>query len=173
VAVRAPRFSRPAAVITQLTTLGRPRALPQAPGARSSHTAVWTGTEMIVWGGSGLNSPWINTGGRYNPSTNGWTPTSTTNAPIARSSHVAVWSGQLMIVWGGATATFDTRTGGRYDPATNTWSATSLVNAPSERDLPAAIWTGDKMLIWGGQTFDGTLAIITPAAFMIPQPMPG
>jgi hypothetical protein len=23
-----------------------------APGARSSHTAVWTGTEMIVWGGA-------------------------------------------------------------------------------------------------------------------------
>lgn len=22
-----------------------------APGARHSHTAVWTGTEMIIWGG--------------------------------------------------------------------------------------------------------------------------
>src|SRR5437773_12486227 len=30
-----------------------------APSARDFHTAVWTGSEMIVWGGSG------NTGGRY------------------------------------------------------------------------------------------------------------
>jgi len=35
-----------------------------APDARSEHTAVWTGTEMIVWGG--LNdSGDLNTGGRY------------------------------------------------------------------------------------------------------------
>jgi hypothetical protein len=32
-----------------------------APTARSSHTAVWTGTEVIVWGGGFFN----NTGGRY------------------------------------------------------------------------------------------------------------
>jgi hypothetical protein len=34
--------------------------LTSAPDARYNHTAVWTGNEMIVWGGSGLN-----TGGRY------------------------------------------------------------------------------------------------------------
>src|SRR5207244_4042540 len=34
-----------------------------APAARSSHTAVWTGSEMIVWGGDGANL--FNTGGRY------------------------------------------------------------------------------------------------------------
>ncbi len=31
-----------------------------APTARQQHTAVWTGSEMIVWGGAALN-----TGGRY------------------------------------------------------------------------------------------------------------
>src|SRR5439155_20741748 len=49
-----------------------------APSARDLHTAVWTGSEMIVWGGS--NSNYLNTGGRYNPSTDSWTATSTTNA---------------------------------------------------------------------------------------------
>jgi hypothetical protein len=48
---------------------------------REVPTAVWTGTEMIVWGGT--NAP-TNTGGRYNPSTDSWTATSTTNAPSAR-----------------------------------------------------------------------------------------
>ena len=40
---------------------------------------------MIVWGG--LNTSFLNTGGRYNPSTDSWTATSTPNAPAARSSH--------------------------------------------------------------------------------------
>jgi hypothetical protein len=39
-----------------------------APLARDAHMAIWTGSEMIVWGG------WLtNTGGRYNPSTDSWT----------------------------------------------------------------------------------------------------
>ncbi|PYJ31882.1 MAG: galactose oxidase, partial [Verrucomicrobia bacterium] len=71
-----------------------------APAARLRHTAVWTGTEMIVWGGTD-NSSFLNTGGRYNPGTNSWTATSTTSAPAARDFHTAVWTGSEMIVWGG------------------------------------------------------------------------
>ena len=37
--------------------------LTSAPDARYTHTAVWTGKEMIVWGGSGGGV--FNTGGRY------------------------------------------------------------------------------------------------------------
>ena len=33
-----------------------------APSARTQHTAVWTGSEMIIWGGTGLSV--ANTGGR-------------------------------------------------------------------------------------------------------------
>ena len=36
------------------------------PEARGEHTAVWTGNEMIVWGGDG--NTYLNTGARYNPS---------------------------------------------------------------------------------------------------------
>ena len=36
-----------------------------APAARDSHTAVWTGTQMIVWGGIGDGGIEMNTGGRY------------------------------------------------------------------------------------------------------------
>ena len=74
-----------------------------APDARTGHTAVWTGSEMIVWGGvNGFGV--FNTGGRYNPSTDTWTATSTTNAPEARAGHTAVWTGSEMIVWGGVIA---------------------------------------------------------------------
>jgi hypothetical protein len=67
-----------------------------APSPREGHTAVWTGSEMIIWGGSGLN-----TGGSYNPATDSWTSTSTTDAPSERSFHTAIWTGTEMIVWGG------------------------------------------------------------------------
>jgi N-acetylneuraminic acid mutarotase len=60
-----------------------------APGARYLHTAVWTESEMIVWGGyNGVSD--LDTGGRYNPSADSWTGTNTTNAPAARDNHTAV-----------------------------------------------------------------------------------
>ena len=56
---------------------------------------------MIVWAGYN-GTDVLNTGGRYNPGTDGWTATSITNAPLARYRHTAVWDGNEMIVWGGA-----------------------------------------------------------------------
>ena len=122
-------------------------SITNAPASRGSHTAVWTGSEMIVWGGYGGSS--FNTGGRYDPSTDSWTSTSTANAPSARNRHTAVWTGNEMIVWGGDDGQ-GLNTGGRYNPATNTWVATSITNAPSGREFHTAIWTGDKMIVWGG-----------------------
>ena len=72
------------------------------PTAREFHSTVWTGSEMIVWGGyDNHNFIELNTGGRYDPSTDTWTATSMTNAPSARDYHTTVWTGREMIVWGG------------------------------------------------------------------------
>ena len=57
---------------------------------------------MIVWSGFVSGIGYVNTGGRYNPSTDSWTATSPTNAPAGRYYHTAVWTGNEMIVWGGA-----------------------------------------------------------------------
>jgi N-acetylneuraminic acid mutarotase len=122
-----------------------------APSARERHTAVWTGTEMIVWGGSCSGvSCWFNTGGRYSPAGNSWLYTSLTNAPSARSDHSAVWTGTEMIVWGGFGNGIDL--GGRYNPANNSWAAINSTDpdTPVARWDHAAIWTGSKMIIWGG-----------------------
>src|SRR6478672_12233498 len=78
-----------------------PTCVTNAPAARIYHSAVWSGTEMIVWGGIGAGFNYVNTGGRYNPSTDSWTATSTSNAPAGRYNHTAVWTGSEMIVWGG------------------------------------------------------------------------
>ena len=56
-----------------------------APAARVAHTAVWTGSEMIVWGGLQRQQlHYFNDGGRYNPAANIWTALPTTGAPAAR-----------------------------------------------------------------------------------------
>jgi N-acetylneuraminic acid mutarotase len=120
-----------------------------APAGRDVHTAVWTGTEMIVWGGGGDNNSYFNTGGRYNPSTDSWITTSTTNAPAARAIHTAIWTGSEMIVWGGVGSDF-VNTGGRYNPSIDSWTATSTTNAPTARGGHTAIWTGSEMIVWGG-----------------------
>jgi N-acetylneuraminic acid mutarotase len=121
-----------------------------APAGRASHTAVWTGSEMIVWGGTGCNLDcFLSTGGRYNPGSDSWTPTSTTNAPSARYLHTAVWTGTEMIVWGGGGYP-GTNTGGRFNPDTDSWTPTSTTNAPDARFYHTTVWTGNEMIIWGG-----------------------
>src|SRR6266496_3103683 len=126
-----------------------------APSARYSHTAVWTGTEMIVWGGGDAFNLW-NIGGRYNPSTDSWRATSTINAPSARADHTAVWNGTEMIIWGGNNLGGNLTTGGRYNPSTNSWRATSTTNAPSARRGHTAVWTGSEMIVWGSYDYATT-----------------
>jgi N-acetylneuraminic acid mutarotase len=118
----------------------------------ASHTAVWTGSEMIVWGGfeCSPHCSYLNTGGRYNPSTDSWTATSTTNAPRPRYGHTAVWTGTEMIVWGGIDSPDVLNTGGRYNPSTDRWTGTSTTGAPTERRYHTAVWTGSEMIVWGG-----------------------
>lgn len=120
------------------------------PTARLTHTAVWTGTRMIIWGG--YNSSYVNTGGQYDPSADSWTKTSTgTNCPALRGAHTAVWTGTRMIVWGGAGASGNVNSGGLYNASANSWATTSTgTNCPSARDNHTAIWTGTVMIIWGG-----------------------
>ncbi len=156
-------------------------ALPtaNAPGARHHHSATWTGTEMIVWGGIDAAGNESNTGGRFNPISNTWTPLATANAPSPRHSHTAIWDGSSVIVWGGAVSVTVTNTnailtgnpsnpqlttievihhpdqamntGARYFPANNTWVTIPTNNAPSARALHTAVWSGTQMIVWGGQ----------------------
>ena len=87
-----------------------------APVGRNFFCAVWTGTEMIVWGGhDGTN--YVNSGGRYDLSTNTWkgaTPTS--GAPTPRDGVSGVWSGREMVLFGGHNGSTPLNDGARYQP---------------------------------------------------------
>ncbi len=121
------------------------------PSLRANHTAVWTGTEMIIWGGDFGGTPCAD-GKRYTPSTNTWTSMSSTGAPSARTTHTAIWTGSKMIVWGGNNGSTYYNTGGEYSPGSNSWVATDTSSAdlPVARTNHSAIWTGTYMTIWGG-----------------------
>jgi len=142
-------FTNTGARYDPATDTWRPISTTNAPSPRSNHTAIWTGTEMLIWGGIGLLGP-LNTGARYDPATDTWRPISTTNAPSPRSNHTAIWTGTEMIIWGGSDSRGPLNTGARYDPATDTWRPISTTNAPSARSNHTAIWTGTEMIIWGG-----------------------
>src|SRR5438876_426425 len=77
---------------TTLTTNG-------APSGRSDHTAVWTGREMIIWGGTGNGFIRTGDGARYDPALDHWTPVGANGAPSSRNYHSAVWTGSEMIIW--------------------------------------------------------------------------
>lgn len=124
-----------------------------APSLRSRHTAVWTGSEMIIWGGWCNCGPYEATGGRYKPATDSWSPTDFTFAPTGRIRHTAVWTGREMIVWGGTCAnpTPNCNDGGSYDPASNTWAPVSITpRVPNYRTGHSAVWTGREMIISDG-----------------------
>ncbi len=124
------------------------------PTAREYHTAVWTGSEMIIWGGDGGLG---HAGGRYNPNTNTWVATSMSGEPTNRAHHTAVWTGSEMIVWGGGDpgiSVYDN--GGKYNPSTDTWVATTQNGTPSNRALHTAVWTGSEMIVWGGVGVDAS-----------------
>jgi hypothetical protein len=133
-----------------------PTSLTGAPQARFDHTAVWTGSEMIVWGGvfreSGSGDIQLSSGGRYDPATNTWTPTSMTAPPAPRHSHTAVWTGSVMIVWGGSDSGIDLtnlNSGGRYDASADSWAPTTLIEAPDGRHGHQALWTDVGMIVLG------------------------
>jgi len=120
-----------------------------APEARALHTAVWTGSQMIVWGGSSDLAA-LASGGVYTPASDMWAPTSAMPDGLARYYHSAVWSGTEMIMWGGTNGTLTFNNGARYNPATNKWRIVAAAGAPSARSLHTAVWSGREMILWGG-----------------------
>lgn len=121
-----------------------------APSARYGHIAVWTGSQMIIWGGVGATGAILGDGARYNPATDTWAPVASTDAPSERFAHIAVWTGSRMIVWGGSSDGPYVATGGSYDPVTDTWTAIDAMCAPVGLFEQRAVWSGTKMIVWGG-----------------------
>jgi len=138
-----------------------------APSARYAHSAVWTGSEFIIWGGNFSVQNFSDSGARYKADVDTWQSLSPLDAPSGRSGHTAVWTGTEMIVWGGFATNSALNTGARYNPTSGKWVPLPTANAPSAREGHIAVWTGKRMVIWGGDGGAGKLntgAVYDPAA---------
>lgn len=134
-----------------------------APSARTGHSAVWTGTEMIIWGG--VSTGYLNDGARYDPVKRTWRSISNVNAPSVRSDHIAAWTGTEMIIWGGMVGSTPLRSGARYNPSTNSWTPISVGFSPSLRSGSTAVWTGSELIVWGGVASPGGTQLNTGARY--------
>lgn len=155
-ATTPPTTPAPAGANLASLEAGHWSTLPAAPIVpRQGASTVWTGTELLVWGGeSGANGDVLhNDGAAYNPTTRTWRVLPA--GPLsAREGQSAVWTGTEMIIWGG----YDTISasnfhvvadGAAYDPSTNTWRLLPAAPLSIRADALAA-WTGSEMIILGG-----------------------
>jgi hypothetical protein len=124
---------------------------------RGWHSAVWTGKEMLVWGGvTEPRSDCYDCGygedaSAYDPTNDSWRPID--EGPLSgRVEHTAVWSGESMIVYGGSApgGGAGKHDGAAYHLSSDSWAL--LPEAPiGGRYRHAAIWNGKEMFVWGGQ----------------------
>ncbi len=141
-------------------------AVAGAPAARYGHSAVWTGSEMLVWGGNLSANELSGSGGRYRPDADEWSTLPGFNAPAARTGHGAVWTGQEWIIWGGFANGTYLNSGARFNPTTQVWTPLATAGAPAGRDGQVMVWTGSRLLVWGGRNAGGLLddgALYDPA----------
>ena len=133
--------------------------IPDAPfGPRTGETAIWTGRELIVWGGTSRAGDLPAEGAAYDPALESWRRIP--DAPIgSRAGHIAAWTGREMIVWGGGAPV-----GGAYDPTSDRWRR--LPGAPiRSAAVGLATWTGTELVVIAGGDDEPTgAASYDPAA---------
>jgi N-acetylneuraminic acid mutarotase len=116
----------------------------EAPWGRAGHSVVWTGSQLIVWAGSGGSNS-LADGQRYDMATDTWlADIPTDNAPLNRTNHCAFWDGDEMIVYGGSGLQGD-KSGGRYNLATDSWSP--MAAGPISGQASSCIWTGTELFV--------------------------
>jgi N-acetylneuraminic acid mutarotase len=125
---------------------------PLAP--RQGNVAVWTGREVVYWGGDRPGRP--AEGAAYDPKAQRWRRLS--RSPLTnRTGAVAAWTGREVVVFGGVNGSGPQSDGAAYDPATDHWRM--IAEGPLSGRVPlASAWTGTELLVVGARgvgLFDG------------------
>ena len=111
---------------------------------RAYPDVLWTGTEMIVWGGrfEGIPRPGLVDGAAYAPDSDEWRRLAAARLPEGTPTR-AVWADDQMIVVS-PEATL------AYDPEADTWTEVGPGQAPPTTP-GRMVWTGDAVCLWGAE----------------------
>ncbi len=116
-----------------------------APTARHEHLAVWTGREMVIWGGVNEDG-WLSDGGAYDPATDSWRTLSQEGAPV--TGDVGFWLGKELLV---PDAAAPCSGGALYNIATDAWLPLAALPDSTPYNNSRSVWTGDALLRYGGE----------------------
>jgi hypothetical protein len=146
---------------------GRWGRLPLAPEAQlpddDGAATVWTGREVLIWGGFTITDPVNNPnlgrpadGLAYDPARRTWRKLAARPPqlkPASGHDGRAVWTGRELLVTGVQEA--DARggmVGGAYDPATDRWRllppSPALTSGSRHLQGRTAVWAGTRLLVW-------------------------
>lgn len=119
---------------------------------RAGVGAVFTGGEILLWGGYGEGESALGDGAAYDPEADRWRMLP--DAPIAPAIPVAtVWTGEEVLVWGSTDRSAASTEGAAYNPSTDEWRR--LPDAPAAINTGTAVWAdGDpkerhEMIVFG------------------------
>lgn len=123
---------------------------------------VWTGTEVVVWGGEKPSEgDWHADGAAYNPATGTWRDLA--DSPLsARSEHAAAWTGEEIIICCGRIEGSGS-SAAAYDPQADEWR--EIPAPPISPAFAEAVWTGEEMIVFGGVGGGGTSNLVGAAAY--------
>ena len=128
---------------------------------RRGAVVVWTGSEVVVWGGGDPGNASVVRGAAYDPVDDVWRRIA--DAPLGLNRADGMWTGREMIVFGSLLdsrniAGTSTSVGAAYDPVTDEWR-----ELPPSRLSPqatSAAWVGNRMVAWDyevhSQWYDST-----------------
>src|SRR5262249_17825807 len=127
---------------------------------RIGHAMVWTGSQILLFGGTDASGVDQNDLFAYDPFASGgkgkWNAVTTTGGPpAARPGHamVNIGGGRVIVVGG------QQGTGAPFPDAWilngTTWTQATVVGGPVARTEHAMIWDGTRLVLHGGYTGTG------------------
>ena len=124
---------------SQVTTDGWTPLPPSGLGHRTNVAAVWTGSEVLVWGGN-VGIMYYQQGAAYDPATGTWRKIASNR--WAGPGTLSVWTGEQLVVVG-------KRSGAVYNVAQDSWKELGY--------LPDGVNTGFGGLAWSGSDLYGAV----------------
>ena len=147
---------QPGATFNVTNTVSAPewRTVTSPLGRRVNPNTMWTGAEVLVWGGDDGSGSGIRlSGALFNPITGSWR--SIAPSPFNSSPVSAVWAQNRAVFANGEMVA-------NYEPATNRW--TTGATGMKAKNAPLLVYTGTTVLGW---YFEGLQGAVGASGFRI------